>query len=156
MNGGRMAVFGLATALGLGTTAAVLEYRSSASEASIVELTGEDLRTKPRDDGDDGDGAIVQADDQSAGDGGDETTRGGRGTGGATTGGQAGDSTQAPDTTRDGRGTGGKTTGGAAGDTTQAAASVGGGGYVAPASYSNDGGAVGGGGGGSGGSGGGT
>ena len=116
MNNGRLAVFGLTAALGIGTTAAVLDYRSSASEGSIVELAGDDLQAKPRDDGEDV--LLVAEDDAGAGDDPNDTTRGGVGTGGATTGGQAGDTTQ-NDTTRGGVGTGGKTTGGAAGDTTQ-------------------------------------
>jgi hypothetical protein len=116
MNNGRLAVFGLAAALGIGTTAAVLEYQSNASAGSIVELTGDDLQAKPREDGEDD--LLVAVDDSGAGDDPNDTTRGGVGTGGATTGGQAGDTTQ-NDTTRGGRGTGGKTTGGQRGDTTQ-------------------------------------
>jgi hypothetical protein len=116
MNNGRLAVFGLVAALGIGTTAAVVEYTSSASAGSIVELAGDDLQAKPREDGEDD--LLVAEDDTGAGDDPNDTTRGGVGTGGATTGGQAGDTTQ-NDTTRGGRGTGGKTTGGQRGDTTQ-------------------------------------
>ncbi|MGH2675478.1 MAG: hypothetical protein ACRDH1_08725 [Actinomycetota bacterium] len=167
MNNGRLAVIGLAAALGIGTTAAVLEYRSSASAGSIVELTGDDLQAKPREEGEDD--LQVAEDDPGAGEDPNDTTRGGHGTGGATTGGQAGDTTQNDttrgghgtggattggqagdttqnDTTRGGRGTGGKTTGGPAGDTTQSA-SGGGGVFIGGGSYSGGGGGSGSGGG---------
>jgi hypothetical protein len=116
MSSGRMAVLGLAAAVGIGTAAAVIDYRSSASEGQIVELSGDDLEGRTRDESE-GE-VLVAEDDAGAGDDPNDTTRGGRGTGAATTGGQAGDTTQ-NDTTRNGRGTGGKTTGGPAGDTTQ-------------------------------------
>jgi hypothetical protein len=144
MNNGRLAVLGLAAALGIGTTAAVLEYRSNASRGSIVELAGDDLQTKPREDGEAN--VIVEEDDAGEGDdtGNNVTTRGGRGTGGKTTGGQAGDTTQ-NDTTRGGRGTGGKTTGGQAGDTTQTGGGNGGFVFVGGGGGTDDGGSGGGG-----------
>jgi hypothetical protein len=127
MDNGRIAVLGLAAALGIGTTAAVLEYRTEASGAEIVQLSDDDLQAKPREDGEDE--VLVAEDDLGEGDddvnvAANETTNGAAGTGGATTGGQAGDTTQ--DTTNGAAGTGGATTGGQAGDTTQA----GGGGFI--------------------------
>jgi hypothetical protein len=114
MSSGRMAVLGLAAAVGIGTAAAVIDYRSSASEGQIVELSGDDLEGRTRDESE-GE-VLVAEDDAGAGDDPNDTTRGGRGTGAKTTGGPAGDTTQ---TTKGGRGTGGKTTGGQRGDTTQ-------------------------------------
>ena len=116
MNNGRLAVMGLAAALGIGTTFAVLDYRNDARGGELVELSGDDLQARTRDDAEAE--VIVEEDDAGAGDDPNETTRNGQGTGGATTGGQAGDTTQ-NDTTGNGQGTGGKTTGGQRGDTTQ-------------------------------------
>jgi hypothetical protein len=126
MNNGRLAVMGLAAAIGIGTTAAILDYRSDARSGELVELSSDDFQAKPREDAEAD--VVVEEDDAGAGDdtGNDVTTRGGKGTGGKTTGGQRGDTTQ-NDTTGGGGGTGGKTTGGPANDTTQSVSGGGGG-----------------------------
>lgn len=123
MNNGRLAVIGLAATLGIGTTAAVIDYRSDARGGELVELSGDDLQAKTRDDAEAE--VIVEEDDAGAGDDPEVTTRNGQGTGGKTTGGQRGDTTQ---TTRGNRGTGGATTGGPANDTTQSVSGGGSGG----------------------------
>ena len=118
MNSGRLAVMGLAAAIGIGTTAAILDYRSDAQTGALVELSSDDLEARTRDDGEPDTDVVVEDDDLGDGTGNDVTTRGGNGTGGKTTGGQRGDTTQNV-TTHGGNGTGGKTTGGQRGDTTQ-------------------------------------
>ena len=122
MNSGRLAVMGLAAAIGIGTTVAILDYRNDAQDGALVELSSDDLEARTRDGEPDAD-AVVEDDDLGDGDGSgnDVTTRGGNGTGGKTTGGQRGDTTQNV-TTHGGQGTGGKTTGGQRGDTTQPSA----------------------------------
>jgi hypothetical protein len=116
MNSGRMAVLGLAAALGIGTTAAVLDYRSDARSGELVELSADDLEARTRHDGEAEADVVVEDDDVGAG--GDDsdpktTTRGGKGTGGKTTGGQRGDTTQNGSnpntTTRGGSASGGGT-----------------------------------------------
>jgi hypothetical protein len=131
MNSGRLAVMGLAAAIGIGTTAAILDYRSDARTGELLELAADDLQAKLRDDAEAD--VVVEEDVAGAGDDSDPntTTRGGKGTGGKTTGGQRGDTTQNV-TTHGGQGTGGKTTGGQRGDTTQPVAGTddgGGGGF---------------------------
>src|SRR5919106_928165 len=97
----------------------------------LLELAADDLQAKLRDDAEAD--VVVEEDVAGAGDDSDPntTTRGGKGTGGKTTGGQRGDTTQNV-TTHGGQGTGGKTTGGQRGDTTQPVAGTddgGGGGF---------------------------
>jgi hypothetical protein len=113
MNNGRLVVIGLAAVLGLGTTAAVLEYQNDASEGQIVELLSDELQAKPLRE-DDGADQIVDEDDQGDGDNtrGDDATAGGNNTpdGDDTDGNdgtQGGDNTPDRDSTGGNDGTGG-------------------------------------------------
>lgn len=112
MSKGKLAVLGLAAALAIGTTIALLEYRSRSTEGSVVELTSEDLSAKPPRD-DDAGVALVEDDDDGQGGAGDGTrsgdrdgTRGDDGTGGGNNTGD-GDSTRGDDGTGGGNNTGG-------------------------------------------------
>jgi hypothetical protein len=122
MDNGRIAVLGLAAALGVGTSAAVLEYRSESTGAEFVQLTDDDVQSTMRED-DEGTVLVAEEDDLGEGDvdvantNANETTNAAGGTGGATTGGQAGDTTQAG---------GGGFLGGGGGGTDDAAAAGGG------------------------------
>jgi hypothetical protein len=62
-----MAVLGLAAALGIGTTAAVLDYRSDARSGELVERSADDLEARTRDDGEAEADVVVEDDDVGAG-----------------------------------------------------------------------------------------